>query len=142
MNRIVKILLSLVFSFGLCALLAFHFSSPKTGYVLIEELYSKFELKKEMEKKFNEAKNERQKILDSLDIQLRLMVNKLDKEKKKDKKEIENYNFKRQEFYEKQKSFAQDNKNLTDEYDKQILAQLNQYIKDFGKKYGYEFIFG
>jgi len=31
---------------------------------------------------------------------------------------------------------------LSAQYDKEILAQLNQYVRDFGAKNNYEYIFG
>jgi len=123
-------------------LLTSHISAPRTGYVLIEELFSKFEMKKEMERKFNYTKNQRQKILDSLAIQLRIFANKLDAEEIKAKKEIEAYNYMREEYYQKQHSFEEDNKQLSSQYDREILSQLNQYVKDFGKKNNYQYIFG
>src|SRR4051812_36616988 len=92
----------------------------KTGYILINDLYSKFEMKKQMEIKYKEVINARQHILDSLSIQLRILANELEASKAKDKKSVAIYNYKREEYYQKQKQVQEDNQKLTEEYDAQI----------------------
>ena len=117
-------------------------SPPRTGFILLTSVYSNFDMKKELEKKFTETKKEREKLLDSMAIQLRILANQLDSQKVHDQKLITIYNYKREEFLQKRKSFEEDNKQLSDQYDKQIITQLNQYVKDFGAQNQYEYIFG
>jgi len=127
---------SLIFSFWE------HSHKSKTGYIIIGEVYSSFDLKKESEKKFTEVKNYRKKILDSMAFTLRIMAKKIDGEKAKNKEDVDSYNQKREEFYQRQKTFDEDNKQLTAKYDQEILTQLNQYVKDYSKENGYEYVFG
>jgi len=115
---------------------------PRTGYILITKVYSDFEMKKELEKKFTATRNQREKMLDTLAIQLRLLANELDASKTRDEKKIASYNYKREEYLQKRKTFDEDNTALSAQYDKEILAQLNQYVRDFGAKNNYEYIFG
>jgi len=117
-------------------------SRKKTGYVLINDLYSKFELQKEYTQKFERTKNERQKILDSLAINLRILANQIQEEKMKDKERIDAYNYQREAYLQKQKTFEEDNAQLVKQYDEQILNQLNQYVKEYGERNGYDYIFG
>jgi outer membrane protein len=118
------------------------FGKPKTGYILVSDVFSRFEMKKEVQKKFDESKKERQRILDTLAIQLRILANEIDNEKMANKKKIEFYNLKREEFLSKKSMFQEDEKQQSVKYDNQILVQLNKYVSDFGKKNNYQYIFG
>jgi outer membrane protein len=119
-----------------------HSHRPKTGFIIIGEVYSQFDLKKENEKKFTEVKNYRKKILDSMAFTLRILAKKIDGEKAKNKEDISSYNLKREEFFQRQKNFDEDNKQLTAKYDQEILTQINQYVRDYAGENGYQYIFG
>ena len=119
-----------------------HFNKPKSGYIIISEVYSKFELKKELEHKFIATKASRQKVLDSLGFNLRLLIKKIDAEKVKDKKDEEIYNMKREEYYRRKQVMDEDNNALSKQYDGEIFTQMNQYVRDFGKEFHYQYIFG
>src|SRR4051812_26969352 len=108
-----------------------YFTSPRTGFVLIGEVYSKFDQKKELEKKFETTKHARQKLLDSLAFDLKMLANKIDGDKAKNEADVKLYNLKRDEFLEKKQRLEEDNAALTKQYDQEILTQLNQYIKDY-----------
>jgi len=138
-TRIVLIVAAIVIGAAIAHL---ELSRKKTGYVLINDLYSKFELRKEYTQKFERTKNERQKILDSLAINLRILANQIQQEKMKNKERIDTYNYKREDFLQKQKTFDEDNAQLIKQYDEQILSQLNQYVKEYGERNGYDYIFG
>ena len=117
-------------------------SGSKTGYILIGDVFSKFQMKKDLEKKYEEVKNQRQRILDSLAIQLRVFSNDLKNQKTISAQEEERYNYLRQDYIQKKQQFDEDNKQMTGQYDKQILTQLNQYVREYGKQNGYQYIFG
>ncbi|MBC7412327.1 MAG: OmpH family outer membrane protein [Bacteroidia bacterium] len=128
------------------ALLAFAIyymvSKPKTGYVVIQEVYTNFEFKKELERKFTITKNARQKGIDSLELELKYLVNKLEQQKTKDKNDILIFNNKRDEYLHKKKISEEDNAALSNQYDTEILTQLNQYVKDYGTENNYTYIYG
>lgn len=115
---------------------------PRTGFIVIGEVFSEFSMKKDLEKKFNATKNARQKILDSLAVDLRILAKKIDGDKAKNKEDVDTYNAGRENFYRKQKEFEADNGALTRQYDQEILTQLNQYVRDYGKEKNYQYIFG
>lgn len=117
-------------------------SKPKTGYILVNDVFSRFEMKKEMQKKFEETKKERQKILDSLAIQLRIIANEIEKEKLSNKKNVAFYNLKREEYLNKKNVFIDDSKQQSEKYDREILVQLNKYVSDYGKQNNFQYIFG
>jgi outer membrane protein len=113
----------------------------KTGYVEIKELYNNFSLKKELENKFLEVKNARQKILDSLMLDLKFIENKIKTEKNNKNLTLEFEN-KKDVYLQKKQVFEEDNLKLTQQYDSEILSQLNQYIKNYGKENHYQYIYG
>jgi outer membrane protein len=118
------------------------YTKPKTAFILIQEVYSGFDMKKEMEKKFTQTKNARQRILDSLGFDLNLLGKKIEAEHEKNKDHIQQFNERKNEYMERKKNFQEDNDQLSKQYDQEILTQLNQYVKDFGVENGYTYIFG
>lgn len=117
-------------------------NANKIGYVDIHEVFNGFELKKEYEKKINTTKNGRQKIADSLELALKILGRKIESEGGKNKDDINVFEVKRKDYFDKKKMFDEDNERQTKEYDQQIITQLNQYVKDFGKESGYTYILG
>ena len=114
----------------------------KTGFIIIEEVYSKFDFKKELEKKFMDVKFSRKKILDSLELDLKLLNLKLQKQTKIFNLEAEGFEKSRQFYLQMAKQTEEDNSQLSSQYDKEILIQLNQYMKDYGEENNYDYIFG
>lgn len=119
-----------------------HYNKPKTAYIIIQDAYNQFDLKKEMEKKFIAIKNAKQKVLDSLAFELNLSAKTIDEKKGSNKYNETIYNRKREEFYQRRQSVQEDNNQLSKQYDQEILSQLNQYVSDYGKENHYEYIFG
>ncbi len=117
-------------------------STPKTGFILIQDLYSGFNMKKEIEKKYQQTKNARDKILDSLTLELKILAKKVQSEQEKNKLTLEGFNAKRDEYMQRKQTYEEDNNALAKQYDKEILTQLNQYVKDFGEKNHYTYVFG
>jgi outer membrane protein len=119
-----------------------NWSKPKTGFILIHEVYNNFGLKKELEKKFLATKNARQKMLDSLELSLKFLANKIQQQKEKNKDDILVFNNKRDEYLQKKQIIEEDNTALTNQYDGEILTQLNQYVKDYGAEKNYTYVYG
>jgi outer membrane protein len=119
-----------------------YFAKPKTGYVVISEVYNNFDFKKEMEKKFEVTKNAREKILDSIKLEIKLIENKVLRSRKIKPSDTIGYHEMINDYLSKKQTFDEDNTTLSQKYDEQIVTQLNQYIKDFGEAYHYTYIFG
>jgi len=117
-------------------------SKEKTGWVNLSVVFNDFTLKKEMEMKLKKTKDMRQTILDSLAFGLKITSKQIQAAQQKDKNKIAFFELKREEYLTKKQQFEEDNASLANQYDSQILAQMNQYVKDFGEKYGYAYIFG
>jgi outer membrane protein len=118
------------------------FNKPKTAYIIIQEVYSGFKMKLEMEKKFVQTTAARQKRLDSLQTELKSFATILDQNVKNTVSDLQKFDQLRDFFMQQKQMADQDNKNLMQQYDAEILTQLNQYVKDYGKEQHYQYIFG
>jgi|SRR6185295_17802958 len=114
----------------------------KVGYVYIKELYTGFELKKQMEQKYLRLKHQRDKVLDSSKFELNNLLKRIDAENKKNPKTLEEFDKKKEQFYQTKNSFEEENRKLSQDFDEQILTQLNQYVKDYGIQEHYDLLFG
>jgi outer membrane protein len=115
---------------------------PKTGYIIIQEVYNGFTMKIEMEKKYLQTTVARQKRIDSLQFELKSSAEILDKNEKNSDMEIQRFEKMRSGFLKQKQEMDEDNKNLMQQFDSEILVQLNQYVKDYGTDNGYEYIHG
>jgi outer membrane protein len=140
--------ITIVFALTASVISAYMFvTRPKTAYVNLTQLYNEFELKKNLEQELTTVQQLRQKTLDSLELGLKSLsrnIQAIDAIKLKDEyntrmAEFEN---RKQEYLYKQKSFGDDNANLSDRFSSQIWKQLNQYVKDFGEANHYTYIMG
>jgi outer membrane protein len=132
-----------LFIIGIITYLAFtHKPERKVGYVQIKELYNGFELKKQMEQKYIQAKQKGDKTLDAMKFELNKLLKQIDAEKEKNPKTIEEFKKKKEEFYQTKSTVEEENTKLSKQYDEQILTQLNQYVKDYGIAQHYDLLFG
>jgi len=135
----------IISSFSLALLSAgvsiyFLVAQPKNAYVDIPKVYSEFSLKKELESKLENTQNARQGVLDSLKLKLQVLSYHVkDASNTAAKAEYERV---AQEYYGQQQRFQEYNQTQSAQYNEQILKQLNQYIADYGKKMGYDMLWG
>jgi outer membrane protein len=133
---------SLIISFLAIALVVGYaiynqFNTKRVAYVKTAIVFNDFKMKKALEAEYKKVENLRKVQLDSM----MLVLNMIHKEKDfKGKNEFLDY--KTQEYKAKQQEFEESNIALTEKYNEQIWNQLNQYIKDFGDKNNYDFIYG
>jgi outer membrane protein len=114
----------------------------KTAYVDIKLVFDEFEMTKELQNDLKSDLQAKQVLLDSLMFQLQTFNSKLSSVENPDPKEIQQFQ-QLQNFYAQQKEvFDTYSYDKTSQFDAQILEQMNQYIKDFGKENGYDYIFG
>jgi outer membrane protein len=116
-------------------------SSDKTAYIDVEKVYGDFILTKELSAKLELVSNKRQSILDSMSVHIN-QLQKLIREGQKDERIYRSYEQLAKEFQYKQQEFQRDNEALTQEYDQQVMKQLNLYVRQYGEEKGYTFIYG
>jgi outer membrane protein len=142
-DKIKSIMIWLVLGLIVVYLAFEHFAGrPKTGFIIIQDIYSQFEMKKELQKKYESAHNTRKRIADSMVMSIRMLGQKIDAEKGKDTSDISHFKAMRMDYYERKQRSDQDDSAQSKQYDDAILNQLNQYVKDYGKENHYEYIFG
>jgi len=112
--------------------------AEKIAYVNIETLYNDFQMKQELEGKFKNVQNMRTGILDSLELQLKLVSQQITSPN--DKEGIARYQMLRQNYAAKENEFAQSNEETMNQYGNQIWKQLTQYVKQYGKEHGYLYV--
>ena len=117
MNRILVWMAIIVIGAGL---IACFITREKTGFIDIHEVYQKFDLKKELERKFKTVQEQRKIITDSMELNLKLLENKLRNVKSISDAEAADFQAKRQDYLQINNRFEEDNQQLTAQYDKEI----------------------
>ena len=115
---------------------------PKTAYIDVKKVYNEFVLKKELESKLTNVQQTRKTIIDSLELQLKILSKQLEILTKRDEQKENVFTEKREEYLVKKKQFDEDNQAMTQQYSDQIMKQLNQYVQDYGKANSYTYIYG
>ena len=136
------VLITLIISF-----IGFSFitKSNKTGkiaWVNINKVYGGFEFKKELETKLIKTQEARKAVMDSLEFELKMLSREIKSEEGKDKSKISLFEMKRENYMDKKNQLEEDNSMMQKQYNEQILNQLNQYLKDYGKEQELRYIFG
>ena len=111
----------------------YHIASVK-----VKKIFEGFSYKKELEKKLDASKFQRQKILDSLSFELNRMLNQYATQKEETMKEL--ITVRREEFLSRRQQFTSDNESETQQYDKLIWTQIRQYTKEYSIEKGYDWI--
>jgi len=124
---------------GLCYV---YKTQPKVAFVRVGYLYDNFDYKKELEAKLDNVAQSRKSITDSLEFKLKLLLKRIQENKKKDDKQIGEFNDQKQSYLMKKQQFDDDNQDMSKRYTDEIMKQLNQYVQDYGKANGYTYIFG
>lgn len=116
-------------------------NSEKTGYVKMGELFEEFELKKQLTNQLEQTVSARKNILDSLKLNLEMMVVSIQGGAVNDSLKNK-FLYTKEQFLKKQEQFEGENQRLQQEYDSQIWTQLNEYVKEFGEEKKLDYIFG
>lgn len=144
-----KLALNILVSGLICAIAIgiYHYSlKSRSAYIDIKKVFNGFQMKKELEEKFKLTQKNREKILDSLSFNLKLLSKRLNEEaaakKGIDKNLAYSFEYKREEFLKLKSRFEEDNAALSQKFDAQILERLTQYVIEYGKQNKYDFIHG
>jgi outer membrane protein len=140
MKKILYIITSLFFLIS-CSETAKE-KEKKIVYIDNVRLYNEFDLTKELQTKITESSRAQKNNLDSLELELVSKAKKLEMTKSKNVIEIRDFELKREEFIMRKQKFEQDQEQLAADYNNQIVSQINQYVKEFGKENAYDVIIG
>lgn len=143
MNKRIYIIAFIAITFIAIGLFIFYrYPKEKTAYVDINKIFSEFTLKKELEVQLIKVKESRKMIIDSLEFDLKLLSKQIQSENQVNKDRVALFEVKREEYIQKKEQFEEDTDAVAKQYDKQIISQMNQYVKDYGNKNGFTYIFG
>jgi outer membrane protein len=140
-NIITNFIISTILVFGVYFLI--ESKQKKIVFVKLSYLYEGFQMKKDLEQKYNSLEKSRKAILDSLELELKLETQMLDsKGKNLSKSEYQDFDQKRERYYLKKQQFEEDNTAVANQYSDQVFKRINQYVADYGKIKGYDLIIG
>jgi outer membrane protein len=111
------------------------------GYINIKTVFDGFEYKKEMEKEFTGVKNARKYLLDSLQANLKALVNRVNADKNNKDLMLE-YQKQREFYLDKKSIFEEEEVTMVRQFDEKIIKQLNSYVKSYGRENNYSVIYG
>lgn len=114
--------------------------SAKTGYVDLKQVFDEFAYTQELKKDLVTVQAARQKLVDSMEFELKVLSKELEKSNTAELKS--KFDVKLESLMKFRKEAEQDNLALTEQLDSKILTQMNQYVKDFGKENGFDIILG
>lgn len=112
-------------------------TTKKFGYVTTMKVFDAFKLKKELESDYKKVQMVKQSYLDSLKLTIQELM--LKSKNGNNEEQISNY---KKHYLLKENQFNEENQRLFDQYNEQIWKQINQYIEDYGKENGYDYLFG
>jgi outer membrane protein len=143
MNNIFKFFL--IVTFIVITMITYHMffnKKEKIGFVDLPKLMNEFKMKKELENDLTKIKEARQGVIDSLELELKILARQLEDSRKGNKMEMNAFQVKRENYFNKKKSFEEDIEKIASQFNTQIANQINQYVKDFGLKNHYTMILG
>jgi outer membrane protein len=114
----------------------------KVAYIDLQNVFNDFEMTKQYKKKLEAVVGARKNIADSLQLNLKAKSRSIDAAAKASDQDVEDFVYNKEYYIEKVKQFQEDNLALKQQYDAEINKQITQYIKDYGEKSGYRYIFG
>lgn len=138
MNKIKLVNTLLLVALLVCALYMLGFStvgSTRVAYMDLPKAFEAFDMKKALQSKLESELKEKNKVLDSLKLSLGYLPMSTDTEKGI-------IAAKRNELLQVSESFQLQHQQSIKDYDQQIMNRLNQYVKEYADKKGYDFILG
>lgn len=140
-SKLLIIILILVSTLGTGLSIFNVVTRPKTGYIEISKLYSSFIYKKELEMEYKNIEAKRKNILDSLKVNFEVYIRQNQRDISNGKL-VKQAQLMQEQYQMKEQQFKQDNSTLSEKYTQQILNQMNEYVREFGQKYNYNYLFG
>lgn len=118
-----------------------YFNQSKIGYVNLEKVFEEFEMKKELQKEFDNTVKDQQALIDSANIRLANLQAAWDQNR--GNTQLSGSIAATYQMNERIVNAAQDKiEKLTFEFDTKIQTQLKQYLSDFGKSEGHSLLLG
>jgi outer membrane protein len=114
----------------------------KVAFIELQRVFNEFEMTKQYKGKLEAVVNARKAIADSLELNLSARSKVLKQNGGKNSNEVDEFLYDKEMYMQKMGQFQEDNVAMKQKYDQEINKQLSQYVKDYGEKNGYQFIYG
>ena len=115
---------------------------PAQGSVVFvdsNKLTEEFSMTKELEGKYEGVNTKRKELLDSLELQVGVLEKKI---QAGDNSLLQQYKSSVIDYQSVYKQFEESNQKISEEFSNQVIKQLNEYIKEYGKKNKIDYILG
>lgn len=112
---------------------------PKMAYINTGEVFQEFALTKDLQARLEQVKNQRSAVLDTLRLDLQMRAANIDQQ---NEEAVANFRKRQESYLMQERQFTEDNDRLTAEYNEQVAKQINQYVEEYGKARGYQYIYG
>jgi len=115
------------------------FSETKIYFIDNQLLVKEFKMTKELERDYQSITTKRKELMDSLDLELKVLENKI---RTGDNKLMDTYKYKLIDFKELSEEMEEKNSEVSAKFNDQVVTQLNQYVKEFAALHNVQFILG
>ncbi|MEO1411803.1 MAG: OmpH family outer membrane protein [Bacteroidota bacterium] len=122
------------------ALYRSYYSQPRTAYVDLAEVYQSFDYQKQLRQQLLRSDQQAQFLLDSLEVQLQNQLRGVGQTS--DAVVEKRLVSLRWEYAQRQEDLLGQQEQLATEFDQQIWKQLDQYLRDFVDREGYDYVIG
>lgn len=116
-------------------------NQPKTAYVNLGEVFESFAGKKELAFRLDKLKNQQKSMLDSMELTIRSLQQAAESAKNGQAVLAKLQNTK-QTYQYLNAQFSEQYQIQDESYSEKVWTQINQYVTDYGKDNGYDFIYG
>ncbi len=131
-------IMSLLIAVGACGFA--YQNQTQIAFVDLEKVYQEFALTKGFERQLVTYQQSEQGQLDSLKVRLNTLEEEL--QVNRNPAGLKQYQELRETYLRRRQQAMEQEEGMTSDFDTKIWSQLNQYIDDYSKQEGYDFILG
>lgn len=117
-------------------------SGEKSAWMDGQKVYDGFELTKQRQGEFIKQRDSKQAILDSLRNNIIALENNLRAKKKPSDEEMSQYETMVRAYRNQEENFEKENAEISNKFKVEIIQQIQEKVKEYGKSHGYQFIHG
>ncbi len=141
LNKIKEKYTIILFGFFLliCTLTYLFFIDEKIYFIDNQLLVKEFKMTKDLEKQYQSITIKRKELMDSLELELKVIENKI---RTGDKELMDVYKYKLMDFKELSEEMEEKNSEVSAKFNDQVVTQLNQYVKEYALEHNAQFILG
>ena len=114
----------------------------KTAFIQTDKVFNGFKGKIELERKLIKIQQANNHIMDSLSVELKILDQRLVNQVNPPKELIQRLQHKEMSYRQLNDEMLDNEEKIKEQYIAEVWKQINQYITDYGKNEGYDYIHG